>query len=269
MHKNNCQCASCKAKRGEYVGKNNPNFGNSEKQRLIWANRTEEERAIINEKISKKTKGRLPSFGMKGKHHSEKTKQKLRGYKVPRETRICTCGKSFICKINSTRKYCSFECSSNYIVQKGRFLPNLVPWNKGLTKETDIRIKHIADKVSISRGKQATRKMNKSECLLNRILIRLFERNYKYVGNFKVIIESKSPDFININGQKKIIELFGDYWHGENRRKEFGDLTSNEEHEQKRKDLFAKYGYKTLIIWQHELKNIKKLEDKLIKFNSI
>jgi len=62
------------------------------------------------------------------------------------------------------------------------------------------------------------------------------------------------PDFININGQKKIIELYGDYWH-------------RNDDPQDRIDLFAKYGYQTLIIWEHELKNEVELKDKLQEFS--
>jgi len=73
----------------------------------------------------------------------------------------------------------------------------------------------------------------------------------------------KCPDFININGQKKIIELFGKYWHGP-------ELTgqSNMVHEQERKDIFAKYGYRTLVVWELELKNESSLKQKLINFHS-
>lgn len=64
-------------------------------------------------------------------------------------------------------------------------------------------------------------------------------------------------DFINCNGQKKIIELFGDYWHN---RKEV------KKRDKKRIKTYAKYGYETLIIWEHELKNRKKLKNKILNF---
>ena len=56
----------------------------------------------------------------------------------------------------------------------------------------------------------------------------------------------KNPDFINTNGEKKLIEYAGRYWH------------TGEEMD-KRTELFAKYGFKTLIIWDNEfLKNPEK-----------
>ena len=110
---------------------------------------------------------------------------------------------------------------------------------------------------------------NKLERRLRNGLNKMFPNEYKYVGNGKFWIHGRSPDFININGQKKIIELFGDYWHGKKYRQlTFNDNSSNKEHEQQRINHFAKYGYKTLIIWEHELKNIKQLKKKLIKFHN-
>jgi len=95
---------------------------------------------------------------------------------------------------------------------------------------------------------------NKKELYLDKILNILLPKQYKYVGNGEFIIAGKCPDFININGQKKIIELYGDYWHkGQN--------------PQNRIDLFKQYGYNTLIVWEHELEDIDKLKQKIITFN--
>ena len=98
---------------------------------------------------------------------------------------------------------------------------------------------------------------NKPEQLLNKILIRLFSKEYKFVGNGKVIIGEFCPDFININGQKKIIELYGDYWH---------NLPNLIKRDKKRIATYKKYGYQTLVIWEHELKNLNKLTKKLLIF---
>ena len=95
---------------------------------------------------------------------------------------------------------------------------------------------------------------NKPEKKLGQLLEDLFPREYKFVGDWTVAIDGKSPDFININGQKKIVELFGDYWHrGQN--------------PQDRVDAFKPFGYDTLVIWEHELENREPLENKLRKFH--
>ncbi len=109
---------------------------------------------------------------------------------------------------------------------------------------------------------------NKPERRVRNGLNKMFPGEYKFVGDGQVFIGGRSPDFINVNGQKKIIEMFGDFWHGEKYRLlAFGDKLSNKEHENQRIKHFAKYGFKTLIVWQKELKNIPKLKRKLLKFH--
>lgn len=54
--------------------------------------------------------------------------------------------------------------------------------------------------------------------------------------------------------KKKLIELFGDYWH-------------KGEDPQDRINIFKKFGYDTLVIWESELKDINKVKNKVIKFN--
>jgi len=179
-------------------------------------------------------------------------------------------------------------------------------WNKGLTKETDLRVAGQAEKLrgrkfhtkeskekigefhrgvkqpDSQRKKNSESKErlwkapefiakqikarnigpNKPEKLLLELLQKLFPNEWKYVGcgDFFVAGTNKNPDFVHVN-QKKIIEHFGDFWHGEGKTG-----IPNEQHEQERIDLFIKYGYQTLIIWEHELKDIDVLIEKLILF---
>jgi hypothetical protein len=94
---------------------------------------------------------------------------------------------------------------------------------------------------------------NKMELKLNDILDRLYPGEWKFVGNGEVVIDGKCPDFININGQKKIIELYGERWH--------------QNHDpQDRINVFKPFGYETLVIWSKELWNTNDLIDKLQSF---
>ena len=102
----------------------------------------------------------------------------------------------------------------------------------------------------------------KPERRLKNRLNHLFPNEYKYVGDGTIWIGRKCPDFINVNGQKKIIEMFGEFWHGKKRTRR----TKKQEENQRIKH-FAKYGFKTLIVWENELKNMKQLKRKLIKFH--
>ena len=108
-------------------------------------------------------------------------------------------------------------------------------------------------------SRAATRnKQNKSEKLLNRLLQTFLPKEYKFVGDGKVIIDGFCPDFININGQKKIIEFFGNYWHNK---------PEVVERDKRRLITYKKYGYKTLIIWGQELKDLAKTKISILKFN--
>ena len=107
------------------------------------------------------------------------------------------------------------------------------------------------------RIKSLIKKPNKKEKILMD-LIKKYKFPYVYVGDGEKIIGVKNPDFIMLNG-KKIIELFGDYWHTKKVR-------CFEETEKGRIEYFKKYGYKTLVIWEHELNNPALMADKIKNF---
>lgn len=96
---------------------------------------------------------------------------------------------------------------------------------------------------------------NLTEKRLQLILEALFPNEYKYVGGGDVVIDGLNPDFINANGQKKIIELFGIYWH-------LPDEIPL------RAARFAKYGYSMHVVWDTELGNIEDLRSKLLAFHN-
>jgi len=99
---------------------------------------------------------------------------------------------------------------------------------------------------------------NKPEKELQKLLNNLFVKEYKFVGNGKIFIGGFVPDFVNINGQKKIIELYGDYWH---------NIKGAKARDINRIISYRKYGYKTLIVWERELKNKVELIQRLKDFN--
>lgn len=108
---------------------------------------------------------------------------------------------------------------------------------------------HITNQV-ISRIKTLQIKPNKAEISLNDILNVTFPNEWKFVGDGQLILGGYCPDFMNSNGKKALIELFGDYWHkGQNPEDRAG--------------IFEPYGYSTLVIWEHELKNPESVIDKV------
>ncbi len=143
-----------------------------------------------------------------------------------------------------------------------------VPWNKGLGIDRSPRYpgtgrtgpRPLAWRLRIGQAvKRAYRegrlvpgisvRPNKVEMLLDSILQEYFPGEWAYVGDGKFIIETLNPDFINCNGKKEIIEVFGDYWHGPKRKRPFSS-------ESERAEVYATYGYRLLVIWEHELKKI-------------
>ena len=97
---------------------------------------------------------------------------------------------------------------------------------------------------------------NKKEIFLDNFLQKNFSRMYRYVGNgsFWIGNPPMNPDYLGKKGNNKTIELFGEHWH-------------KPEEEQKRIEAFKKLEYDCLVIWTVELKDEKRLFDKINEFN--
>jgi len=95
---------------------------------------------------------------------------------------------------------------------------------------------------------------NKSEIKLIELLNRIVPHEYRYVGDGQVVLGGRNPDFINCNGKKKLIELWGYFWH-------------KDDNPQDRINHFKKYGFDTLIIWEDELLDKALIEGKIKEFN--
>lgn len=220
--------------------------------------------------------------------------KKGRFAKGRRVTIICkTCGKPFdVTPSRAGRKYCSVECRN--IAYRGRpshgrkFAKGHQPWNKGLkgihlspstefkpgnvpwwkkrglpnvSLLPEVKIKKSESQKKNWKDPEYVRKMmrvhkvrpNKAEIKLEK-LMRDHGLPFRYVGDGKVIIAGKCPDYINTNGKKQVIELFATRWH-------------NPKEEDERKETFAKYGYRTLIVWYSEFKkNPNKVLERISSF---
>ena len=73
------------------------------------------------------------------------------------------------------------------------------------------------------------------------------ELTYKYVGNGKFFIERKNPDFINVNGEKKAVEVYA------RKHKEKLRNMSIEEWKNERQEIFAKYGWEIIFFDETQL----------------
>lgn len=140
-------------------------------------------------------------------------------------------------------------------------------WNKGLTKETDERIRKKGMKHSfIMKGRKPSKETIKKR--LGRRTMSSLERKfseiidkynlpYKFVGNGKFFIERKNPDFINCNGEKIAIEV---YYKGHKcivNSKERFDIGYDENKltkwRKEREIIFEKYGWKVLFFDEKEV----------------
>lgn len=106
-------------------------------------------------------------------------------------------------------------------------------------------------------------KPNKLEKTVQDIIVEL-GLPYRFVGDGQFSLGSKVPDFVNVNGQKKIIEVFGCYWHGckSCHPEEFHSNDLDE-----RTQLFKSFGYSTLFLWEHELLDPESVRSKIIAFD--
>ena len=152
------------------------------------------------------------------------------------------------------------------IAQRGRKLPHTEEWNHKISLAHK-KIQHpwlfgakkssqTIEKLKQSQKKwwanadnaqkrfmEMKRKPTKPEKFLLEFLEQEFPNEWQYVGDGKVWIEGKNPDFINCNGRKLIIEFDGMYWH--RNRVELDKI---------RNSIYAKYGYSILSINEEDIK---------------
>lgn len=158
-------------------------------------------------KRNAKLKGR-PS-NMKGRHHSKEARDKL----------------SIAIKGIKRSDETKLKCSQNM----KEF------WGNQESKNT--RVKAIL----VGMAKRPTKPELSLLALLNQSDSM---HTWEYVGDGQLIISGKNPDCWN--GDHKLAELFGDYWH-------------REQNPQDRVNLFAEYGYDTIVVWERELKYPKRV----------
>lgn len=192
-----------------------------------------------------------PNFG---KHINEKAKEKMRIAKLKNPTRYWLNKKRIKESIDSrtiTRRKNGFFKN----IQK-RKIDSKIIYNKLLK----CPICHcFISKNKIHNCKEVWGKIFniRKPTSPERLIIRLIKENnlpFNYVGDGKIWFERFNPDFLSKN-PKHIIEIFGDYWH-----------KNTQERDKLRLETYNKYGYKTLVIWEHELKDLPSVLNKIQEF---
>ena len=206
-----------------HKGEKNPNYGK---------HRSEETRKKISEAhkekhSSEETKQKISNalMGEKnhnyGKHHSKETRKKISEILKKR-------GGSFYGKHHSA---------------------------KTLKKMSDIKKGEKASQITKAKLREARKHRKfpkyhtKPELIFEGICKKL-DLPYKYTGDGAFWIHNINPDFVECNGKKVAVEIFGDYWHSpllNYKLKERSTLTY-------RKRILKKYGWKLIVFWESDLK---------------
>lgn len=136
-------------------------------------------------------------------------------------------------------------------------------WNKpGRREEASKIMKRIwaEDKdYQIAQAEARGRCPNGSELVLDSFLQKFFPGEWKYVGGGEVVIGGRTPDFINVNGLKEVIELFG-YHHNP-------EVT--DETEEDKIAHYRKYGFGCLVIWHEEIWDWRELRIRLEAYKEV
>ena len=189
---------------------------------------------IREKKLSQELKGKIGKWN-RGRKASEETRRKMSEAKK---------NKRFSAEHKKNLSYALKEICSQPLHRQKQSESHKVLWKNPSYRE----------KIVKAVLKSVCAKPNKKEALLGDILEQVVPKEYRYVGDGSLVIAGKCPDFMNVNGKKKLIELYGDYWH-------------KNDDPQNRITYFKQFGFETLVIWGHELKDTDCLAEKIITFN--
>jgi len=182
--------------------------------------------------------------------------------KVPKVDRTCShCSKVFKVKWWRTTKHCSKKC-----YYKSRI-------GKKASKETRAKISAASKKNGVMKRLHKDPEFqrrrlaglhahpNRPEIIVTKLLDRLYPSEYKFTGNGSLIIDGLNPDFANVNGQKKLIEVFGRVFHDPTTTFKKIPFRATEKG---RRRAFRKFGYRILVIWEEEISLKDKTKKKLL-----
>ena len=108
-------------------------------------------------------------------------------------------------------------------------------------------------------AKAQNRRPNGPELQLQSVLDKHSPGEWKYTGDGTFWIEGKNPDFMNVNGKKQVIEIFGYHWHDPYY---FPNRLSEEE-------LIAHYkgyGFDCLVFWEYDVYNEEEVVERVKSF---
>lgn len=94
-----------------------------------------------------------------------------------------------------------------------------------------------AHNTSVAQG----RRPNGDELQLQFVLDKYFPGEWEYVGDGQVWVGGKNPDFVSVAGERRVIEVFGYYWH------------SDAGEEEERIAHFRGCGFACIVFWGYDV----------------
>lgn len=216
---------------------------------------TDERLKIMGEKVSKHNKGIIPwSTGL-----TKYTDDRLRiiGEKVSKARKGHIAWNRGLTKENNESLKIISDKNRNYKHTEEAVEKIKLAWQRPdyVAKHRETMKTHWKDPKFVKKQIEARdMRPNKPELFILGVLNEVYPNEWKYTGDFSFMIGGKNPDFANVNGQKKLIEHFGIYYH-------------RGEDPQERINHFKKWGFDTLVVWENELKNKNRLKVRFINFH--
>lgn len=280
---------------GAVKGKNNPMYdkqfteehrkklSDAAKGRISWnkgtrgvmkVNKTSFKKGHKNSDVIRKK----ISEALKGRKHSEETKRKLsaslKGHSVSEEARRKISESQMSKKSSEGTKRKQSEARKKYLEEHPEvrdsilFKKGHIPWIKGKHHSEESRRKNSETKKKYyKKHPEIIKKLfkhlhikptNPEKQFIE--ICRKYNLPFKYVGDGKFWIENINPDFVDCNGRKIVVEIFGSYWHSPIHNSK---ISYNRTYEG-RKKILKKYGWKCIIFWDYELSNEKNVLDGLL-----
>ena len=148
-------------------------------------------------------------------------------------------------------------------MRTGEFIRCAICGREFYKKNCLVQSRNFCSRKCLTIGLAHLQSPNKAELALDTLLQTNFPNEYLFNGDYSqgVTLGGLIPDWINANGKKQVIELFGDYWHDGKRLKvkwkatEFG-----------RRAVYSQLGFDCLIIWGHELKSPNEVVERIREF---
>lgn len=136
-------------------------------------------------------------------------------------------------------------------------------WSRLSKEEVQVRVKNScgSDCAILNSRKSNGQRPSRPESVVIEFLESHYPSDWVYngYGNNGIIIGRRIPDFVNINGKKLVIEVFGEYWHNPEK---FSDAWSESDaiaH-------YKKWGFNCLVLWEKEVYDKNCLENKVANF---